>query len=139
MSDQSLVPFLSEFFEPRESAAGSALGTETFTKTANESGDSDAAHERQRGARTRAAAMGTETLTEVRTENSDTDEPRRSRAAVLGTQTATATHEQTDDDRIVVARSAALGTETFTRAQEGNDTDVSRASSTPMMFGATVI
>lgn len=139
MCDRSQVPFLSEFFEPRDAAAGSTLGTETFTKTANESGDPDAVHEHRRAGRASGAVMGTETLTEVRTEGSDADEPRRARTTVLGTQTATAAQEQPDDDRITVARSAALGTETFTRAREGNDADASRAISALPLFGATVI
>lgn len=138
MPDQLPVPFLSEFFEPRAGGRPNVLGTETFTKT-NESGDTDAAADGRRAGHVTAAALGTETLTEVRTEGGDADEPRHSQAAVLGTQTATATQEQPDDDRAVTGRSALLGTETFTRMQEGNDTDASGANSFLPLFGARVL
>ena len=123
MTKSELIPFLFEFFEPRTTTTVSPLGTETFTKTANESGDADAI--RNNRSFPRHAVLGTETVTHIRREDSDSDAPRRVDTALLGTETATATRETPDHDQPSRHQSVSLGTETFTRARENSDADAS--------------
>jgi hypothetical protein len=83
--DARAEPFLLAFFEPVPDSESGSRGTETFTKTAGESGDTDAGDEpgrdggeplAEREAQRRAVVLGTETRTAQRTESTDDDEPR---------------------------------------------------------------
>lgn len=124
--------FLELFFEKRPRVPARPAGTNTFTKTREDGGDTDVALEGRR-----RAAAGTSTLTEAR-ENSDTDVQALSRS---GTMTRSASpKEDTDSDqptRRGSHRTASQGTQTSTRAREDADADATKA--TAAIWGASVI
>jgi hypothetical protein len=78
-------PFLLAFFESVRGWEFGSLGTETFTRTFGESGDTDVSAESasditesspEGDFQRRAALLGTETHTLQRTEDPDDDQPR---------------------------------------------------------------
>ena len=124
------LPFLSRYFEERNTAADPSAGTGTVTKTREES---DATPMRL------TDGYGTQTGTKAR-EEADVDAPRGELGAAYGTKTTTAQREDADADETIrrVVSPALLGTRTATRSREdGGDADV--APGGPSLWGASVL